>query len=145
MDQLDFIRCLTELPEHCIDSTMQRTVERHFAEMGKYPNSAGYKDTQTSKAVAQSLNKSAIREVRQVILNTVGAGSTSEEIIDRLFKQSVMDYVGDEFHYAKRYHAHALYIKPRITELVKQGKLIDSGERRDGFSGNSMKVYKLCS
>lgn len=104
-----------------------------------YPESPGYKENTTSKQAAESLNKDKIRAIHQEILGIIGEGKTTEEIIDTLW-QDPEDWM-KRLELAKRYHAHATYIRPRVTELLKQGLIKDSGLRRDTFGGHSSKVW----
>jgi hypothetical protein len=115
-----------------------------------YPHNPGYKDQDVSKQTAQNLSKDKIRAIHQEILGIIDQGATTEEIIDDLWALAPQILEGESFFdYAKRYHAHATYIKPRVTEMLKETKerpalLKDSGIRRATFSGNMSKVWISC-
>lgn len=60
----------------------------------------------------------------QVLLAFVGHDRTAEEIANRF--------------------GHALHrVAPRITELLKEGRLEETGERRPTLTGRSAKVLRL--
>lgn len=106
----------------------------------RYPDSPGSKDQDTSVKAAESLDKDKICAIHQEILEIICEGMTTEEVIDILWMQAAIPDNG-AFTYAKQYHAHATYIKPRVTEMLRLGMIRDSGTRRDTFSGNKSKVW----
>jgi hypothetical protein len=74
-----------------------------------YPETAGYKSVGTSQLAAESTD---VESGRALVLQALAAGDkTSDEI-------------------ALELNLSLLYVRPRVTELVKMGKVIASGKRK---------------
>jgi predicted transcriptional regulator len=90
-----------------------------------YPNTPGFRDTDTSIAAADAIASSAGRLQRMVLfaVREVGErGLTSEEIAARL-----------DVGFAS--------IQPRTSELRRKGLIEDSGQRRRNLSGKAAIVW----
>lgn len=87
-----------------------------------YPHSPGFKSRETSATAAAEISADAptLRESCLTILQS--ANLTADEVADRLDKS-------------------VLAIRPRITELAKLGKILDSGERRPNLSNHKAIVW----
>lgn len=90
-----------------------------------YPRSPGFLDRDTSRKaavyVAERVN--ALRGRSFAVVSAAGSyGRTADEVADIL----------DET---------VLSIRPRFTELLRLGKIRDSGQRRKNESGRSAKVW----
>lgn len=88
----------------------------------RYPHKAGYKDRDTSKAAAASIDASLLREQCLAALKLLGK-ATADNVADYLDRS-------------------VLSIRPRITELLHLGKVVDTGERWPNASGRSAKVWR---
>lgn len=93
----------------------------------KYPESPGYKvatDPETSREAAQEMHEKAgiLREQAERILSTF------------------VDCTADEA--AKFLGVSPFAMRPRFSELVKQGKAEDSGLRRKNDSGKSAVAWR---
>lgn len=96
-----------------------------------YPYSPGYKTGGTSKESAEKIkpHAKAVREqVAQVYQHSFTLAGTRTE------------YTADEV--ASFLGLSILTIRPRVTELTKLGKLVDTGKRRKNASGHMAKVLK---
>jgi predicted transcriptional regulator len=89
-----------------------------------YPEQPGFKTNGTSQEAAHNVTPKAerLRDQCLVLLQTKGA-RTADEI------STVLDET-------------PFNIRPRVTELFKQGKIEKTGLRRPGLSGASMIVWK---
>lgn len=89
-----------------------------------YPDSPGYQDTDTSRAAASAIKPGATTIRAEVArLFEVRSALTADECAERL-------------------DMSILTIRPRVTELVKQGELVDTGQRRKNRSGRLAAVYR---
>lgn len=89
-----------------------------------YPVSPGYRPTDTSMAAAQSIDSKTLQ--RLVVAELSKAPGTADEIAGRLGR-------------------NILSIRPRLTELKLEGKVVDTGMRRPNASGRSAAVFKLAA
>ncbi|MER3478836.1 MAG: hypothetical protein C4287_23215 [Leptolyngbya sp. ERB_1_2] len=90
-----------------------------------YPITPGYKDRETSAAAAHSLKpKAGIIRQRVIAAYLVFGPQTADEV-------------------ARRLGVSILTVRPRVSELVNLGRLIDTGVRRANESGHKAKVYAL--
>src|SRR5689334_14048637 len=88
-----------------------------------YPHTPGYKDGDVSKRVAEAITPEA--ETLRGKVETLyrhGAKASADRIAAALGRS-------------------VLAIRPRVSELVKQGKIKDTGERERNESGQPAKVY----
>lgn len=92
-----------------------------------YPQSPGYKARSTSQAAAQATQSRAPR-LRQLCIDQLllNGPLTSDEIADAL-------------------RIDRLSIRPRLSELGRAGRVIDSGMRRKNASGKSAICWKLAA
>jgi len=89
-----------------------------------YPYLPGFQDTDTSKAAADSVAPNA-HTLRDDALQVLKVGPrTADEVAAVMGKSN-------------------LSIRPRITELVLQGRIFDTGERRRNASGKSAIVWRV--
>lgn len=93
-----------------------------IAQPPRYPEVAGYKDRDTSKKAAESIDAGTLRADCLRALATLGKGTAD----------MVAFYLD----------ASVLSIRPRFTELLKMGKIEDTGERWKNDSGRSAKVWR---
>lgn len=87
-----------------------------------YPNAAGFKRTDTSRAAAESINAAAIQAK---VLNAF-----------RRFGPMTADQCAIALNIDKG------TIRPRCSELRRKGMLADTGVRRPNSSGKSAQVLK---
>lgn len=96
-------------------------------DMFKYPNSAGYYEVDTSIDAANAIEAS-------------GRATSIREQIKRYFNVALYA-TADEVAFVLG--EDILAVRPRITELVKQGFLKDSGKRRPNRSGKMARVLEV--
>lgn len=90
-----------------------------------YPDTPGYRQTDTSFDAAQSVDAKTLRDQCMKVL--AARPVTADECAA---------YLGVD----------KLSIRPRFSELLKKGKIVDSGERRVNIdSGKRAIVWKLIS
>lgn len=89
-----------------------------------YPADPGYKEPDTSLAAAVAMAKRApiLRERCLAALN--GSPKTADEIAG---------FIG----------VSILAVRPRISELLRMGKVADTGQRRANDSGVRAKVWRV--
>lgn len=93
----------------------------------RYPRRAGFKERTTSRDAAQRIEgRGRARGLRRAVLGAFELGWTG---------------TADEL--AANMGESILTIRPRVTELHKQGQLETTGERRRNASGASAHVWKL--
>lgn len=88
-----------------------------------YPHSAGYADGDTSKKAAEKVDA---KTLQRMVLN---------------FMKGFEPMSADEC--AAFMHKSVLSIRPRFTELAKQGLIVDTGQRRRNASGRMAKVMAV--
>jgi len=93
-----------------------------FTLFNPYPETPGYRDTDTSFDAAQSINAHTLREMAMVTLTE--RSSTADEC-------------------AEANGVPILAMRPRLSELKKQGKVKDTGIRRKNVSGKKAIVWGL--
>lgn len=94
--------------------------------MSHYPHEPGYKESDTSKKSAEKIKPRA-GDVRTRVLETYAKWN--------------MHFTADECAYSLG--LSILTVRPRVTELYKQGLIVDTGVRRKNASGHMAKVWKL--
>jgi predicted ArsR family transcriptional regulator len=94
-----------------------------FAE--RYPNAPGYRQTETSKAAAESMK--------------ADAGLIRSAVVAALQRHGPM--TADQC--AVALTLDKLSVRPRLSELRELGRVEDSGERRSNASGRSAIVWRL--
>lgn len=96
-----------------------------FEHADRYPSAPGFKDRDTSRKAADSMAKVApdLRARCLTLVRALGARGTTADNAARLL------------------NADVLSIRPRFTELLREGKIKDSGERRANASGRKAKVW----
>lgn len=94
-----------------------------FAYASRYPAVPGFKDGDTSRAAAASMAGCAALLRRRCLesLRTDGP-ATADEVAERL-------------------SLSILSVRPRFSELNRDGLIADTGERRANASGRSAKVW----
>lgn len=89
-----------------------------------YPARPGWKDPQTSKDAADSV-ANRVHLLRNRCLAQLRAGPATADEVATALGESVLS------------------IRPRCTELLQLGKIVDSGIRRPNASGRSAKVWDI--
>lgn len=90
-----------------------------------YPDTAGYKESDTSRKAAEAIDSRTGQLQRLVLNHIVLAGpSTADETASA---------IGET----------VLAIRPRFSELLALGKIADTGERRKNASKRSAKVWRI--
>ncbi len=90
-----------------------------------YPHAPGYTEQTTSRLAAGAMRETASVLRARVLAEIVAApdGMTADEVATAL-QRSVLS------------------IRPRVTELYKQGKIGRTGDRRTNASGMTAHVYR---
>lgn len=90
-----------------------------------YPKTPGFKDQDTSKEAARSMQGKAplLRSRCLSLLKEAPTGLTADQVASRLGET-------------------VLAVRPRFTELQRDGQIEDTGERRANESGRSAKVWR---
>lgn len=91
-----------------------------------YPGQPGYKDGDTSRKAAASMESAAPLLQRRCL-------AALREAPDGLTADQIAAWIGETI----------LSVRPRVTELLRDGKIRDSGQRRKNDSGRSAKVWVL--
>jgi hypothetical protein len=93
-------------------------------EPSRYPKAPGYKERDTSRKAADSIKESAplLRGRCLAAIARAPTGLTADEVAEK---------IGET----------VLSVRPRVTELLRDGKVRDSGQRRKNDSGRSAKVW----
>jgi hypothetical protein len=95
-----------------------------MSDLFSYPHSPGFKTNSTSRQAAQAMtSRASILRDRVEQLFLTGATLTADECAAAL-------------------HESVLAIRPRLSELVKKGLLVSTGERRKNASGMSATVWR---
>ena len=98
-----------------------------FSFAAKYPDRAGHQGGDTDKKAADEIEESGRAEIlRRKVRNFfegLPTGATADEAADLL---------GEDL----------LSIRPRVTELYKQGDLVYEGARRKNAGRNTVRVLK---
>ena len=106
------------------DEKSHRSGNRSKSSSGSgYPNKPGFKASGTSSAAAQIADKDA-HKVRQECLDLLRHGEHTSDEIAAILKRSV------------------LYVRPRLSELVAQGKVVKTDKRRPSCTGMSATVWR---
>jgi predicted ArsR family transcriptional regulator len=90
-----------------------------------YPDTAGYRYTDTSQAAAQSVDAKTLQKLVVGALAQYGP-MTADETAGKLGR-------------------NILSIRPRLSELRAQDRVRDTGERRPNASGRSAAVFALAA
>ena len=91
-----------------------------------YPNSPGYKAQDTSKEAAETVKPNAGHVRYKILHELIGNPMTADECAEAL-------------------KLPILYIRPRFSELTKQGYIRDTGHRRANESGKSAIVWEIAA
>jgi predicted ArsR family transcriptional regulator len=102
-----------------------RLMGTRFDRGANYPQSPGYRQTDTSKAAAESMKPSKAI-LRAAVLNLLYPALcvTADEAADIL-------------------GIDKLSIRPRFSELREEGLIVDTGDRRRNDSGRKAIVWRL--
>jgi hypothetical protein len=97
-----------------------------LSDLFTYPHAPGFKARETSAAAAEAMKSRAplLREMALSVLRSSYVGKTADEVANMLGES-------------------VLSIRPRISELSRQGLIEDSGTRRRNDSGKSAIVWKV--
>lgn len=103
----------------------------------------GYKQSGTSELAANKAVKGN-KEIYPVILNilTLNPNITSDEIAVYMLEYTENTDAMSKQEYAQRLIQKILYIRPRVSELIAQGK-IDVVGRGKSFSGNAANIHAI--
>jgi hypothetical protein len=90
-----------------------------------YPLSPGHYGSDTSRAAAEHIASDAAR-LRTLVLGSLRhhGPATADEVAGRLALS-------------------ILSVRPRCTELLKSGAIVDTGNRRPNSSGRNAKVWRV--
>lgn len=102
---------------------MIQTDLENYIEEEHYPDAPGYKENTTSREAAESMKEDA-ETLRMAVYGALkhNGGMTADETAEYLNRS-------------------ILSIRPRFTELKKQGLIFDTGFRRKNASGKKAKVW----
>lgn len=97
-----------------------------FSYRPAYPGQPGFKDRDTSRKAAASMSDAAPLLQRRCLaaLRAAPDGLTADQIAAQ---------IGETI----------LSVRPRVTELLRDGRVRDSGQRRKNDSGRSAKVWVI--
>jgi len=104
-----------------------REAEQFDLPLNGYPNSPGYKNKSIdgpSRLAAMAIKPHA-PNLRERCLRTISQIPMTADEVAELMEKSILS------------------VRPRIAELVKLGKLTDSGQRRPNDSGKMATVWRL--
>jgi hypothetical protein len=87
-----------------------------------YPHVPGFKARSTSKDAAEAVGSRAVALRSAVLTQITASAATADEVANRLGES-------------------VLAIRPRVSELSRMGKIMDSGLRRANASGKSAIVW----
>ena len=91
--------------------------------MTHYPHAPGWKEDTTSREAAESIEGHA-DTVRAHVLDALRLRSMTADEVARTLNESI------------------LTVRPRVTELYKDGRILRTGERRKNRSGKDAHVYR---
>lgn len=91
-----------------------------------YPAIAGHQHTETSAAAAEAIERKG------------RAANLRNQCLELLKAENL---TADEC--AAKLNENVLSIRPRVSELAKQGLLMDTGERRPSSMGSPMVVWEV--
>lgn len=97
-----------------------------FSYRDSYPGRPGFKEADTSHKAAVSMKDAAPLLQRRCLEALRGAA-------DGLTADQIAAAIGETI----------LSVRPRVTELLRDGRVRDSGQRRKNDSGRSAKVWVL--
>ena len=93
----------------------------------KYPEVAGHQGGDTDKKAADEIESSGraenLRRRAREIFESLPLGATADEVA-RLMEEDILS------------------VRPRVTELKKQGDLVYEGERRTNENGKTVRILK---
>lgn len=97
-----------------------------FSYRDAYPARPGFKEGDTSRKAADSMREGAPMLQRRCLdaLRAAPGGLTADQIAAN---------IGETI----------LSVRPRVTELLRDGRVRDSGQRRKNDSGRSAKVWVI--
>lgn len=96
-----------------------------FSYADHFRSGPGFKDRDTSRAAAVSMDRSAPRLRRLVLAALQELGPMTPDEVAQHLSMSILS------------------IRPRFSELSKGGAIKDTGERRQNASGRAAKVWAL--
>ena len=107
------------------DSKM-KTFNQFFEDLTQMVNRGLYRNTdpETSKEAAQSVNATSLEQIVLDVIKRYPHGCISQDV---------------EFQLAQ-YRSSS--ITPRYNQLIKKGLIVDTGEKRPGFSGRNQRVMR---
>lgn len=88
-----------------------------------YPHSPGWKEATTSLDAAEAIESHA-DTVRAQVLEALAARQMTADEVAYFLNESI------------------LTVRPRVTELFKDGRILRTGERRKNYSGREAHVYR---
>lgn len=90
----------------------------------RYPEAPGYQLSETSRRAAKEIESEAQTLKAACLVTLMSAARTADEVAE-LLGQDILS------------------IRPRIAELKRAGKIVDSGLRRANRSGKSAVVWRV--
>lgn len=103
-----------------------KTFNQFFTDLGNIVNRglARATDPETSKQAAQSVDTSKMEQIVLDVIRSFPDGCISQDVESEL----------------AQYRASS--ITPRYRPLMKKGLIVDTGEKRPGFSGRNQRVMR---
>lgn len=103
-----------------------KTFNQFFTDLGNIVNRglARATDPETSKQAAQSVDTSKMEQIVLDVIRSFPNGCISQDVESEL----------------AQYRASS--ITPRYRPLMKKGLIVDTGEKRPGFSGRNQRVMR---
>ena len=103
-----------------------KTFNQFFEDLGNMVNRglARATDPETSKEAAQSVDPSRLEKIVLDVIKSFPEGCICQDIEHALP------------------HIRTSSITPRLRPLIKKGLIVDTGEKRPGFSGRNQRVVR---
>jgi len=103
-----------------------KTFNQFFEDLTQMVNKglARNTDPETSKEAAQSVNATSLEQIVLDVIKRYPNGCISQDVEFQLSEYRLSS------------------ITPRYNQLIKKGLVIDTGEKRPGFSGRNQRVMR---
>ena len=103
-----------------------KTFNQFFEDLTQMVNRGLYRNTdpETSKEAAQSVNATSLEQIVLDVIKRYPNGCISQDVEFQLSEYRLSS------------------ITPRYRQLIKKGLVIDTGEKRPGFSGRNQRVMR---
>ena len=103
-----------------------KTLNQFFEDLTQMVNKglARNTDPETSKEAAQSVNATSLEQIVLDVIKRYPNGCISQDVELQLSEYRLSS------------------ITPRYNQLIKKGLIVDTGEKRPGFSGRNQRVMR---